>query len=741
MQRKILLGCALLAIGTFFACFRWAWATSPYTGLRINEIQTASVVSTKDEFVELYNASGKEIALKECALKRHTKGKTTYDETLVSKGKLPASIGAGAYAVIANPAGSVDAPDGVFSGSTYTITADNSVAIMCADGDVSEATVSGEVKGASWSYDDADNVWRWSSTPTPKKRNAFPVLSGAKTLRLNEVFPDPKEMSDAEGEFVEVYNFGSEDIALSGWSVRDASGEKGLSETIGAGKYAAFMHTVSLNNGGETLALVAPDGTVIDSVSYGEAKEGWSWAFDGATWRWTPRVTQGKENLFPEPASGSSYIRLNEVLPNPDGSEEGEFVELYNASARDADISFWTVRDKSGNSYTFPDGTKMVAGAFLVLSRTMSGLSLNNTDETVELLDATGLIVNAMSYKTSKEGVSWGFDGMRWRACLVSTPGSVNQLNGEPQSNEVTVPEEGYVDVWVYFSADGSDADGDTLKYRWDFGDGHASYKQNTKHRYTEEGKYTVTLRIDDGREPREETYTIDIESYPHRKMRIVAMEPNPEGKDAEREWIRVKNESGKTVDLNGWSVATGKDAKRLSNHPIKTNIKIKKGKETIITHVEAKITLNNKKGVVELRYPDGERADRVKYEQKDGIGEGDVYRKEKKKGWVWDIAKEKARENVVEVVAIEAASDTDVFMDPVSDETVGDGQKTSRVRARLGREYAFGFPKGSSERVAGVFSVRLGLDGDRYVFVEGRASEYWLVSWWRNLKAQWKSF
>ena len=728
---------------SFFSGWYWTNASAMYTGLRVNEIQTASSASTKDEFVELYNASDKEIALGDCALKRHTKGKSTYDETLVAKGKLPARIGAGGFLAIANPAGHMESPDGVFSGSTYAITADNSIAIICSDVIIFQTSIVGEEKDFSWSYDDADETWRWSSKLTPKKRNEFLSKDLPKTLRLSELFPDPKDESDAEGEFVEVYNFGADDADLSGWKVRDATGDKGLFGTLGAGKYATFKHTVSLNNDGEIIALIAPDGATVDSVSYGKAKEGWSWAFDGSVWRWTPRVTPGEKNVFPEGASGDAGVRFNEVLPDSEGSEDGEFIEIYNASEQDADVSFWTIRDKSGSLYVFPDDTNISVGGFFTVTKAMSGLSLNNTDESLELLDAVGAPVDTMSYTTSKEGVSWGFDGSRWRASLVPTPGAPNQLNGEPQSSGVSVPEEGYVDVWVYFSAGGSDADGDALKYRWDFGDGHKSYKQNTKHRYEEEGEYTVTLRIDDGKEPQEETHTIDIESYPHRKVKIIAFEPNPKGKDAEGEWIRVKNESKKTVDLNGWSVATGKSSKKLTNHPIKTSVKIKKGKEATITRSVSKITLNNKKGVVELRYPDGERADRVRYEQKDGIGEGDVYRKEKKKGWLWDIAEAVTKKSVIATAAttvIEAVNDANTFIDPVSDALVGEAQEISRAVARLGREYAFGFPNAAPSYVAGATFVRLGLDGNRYVFVESHASEYWLVSWWRSMKARWES-
>jgi PKD repeat protein/type 1 glutamine amidotransferase len=51
------------------------------------------------------------------------------------------------------------------------------------------------------------------------------------------------------------------------------------------------------------------------------------------------------------------------------------------------------------------------------------------------------------------------------------------------------------------FTATGSDADGDTVTYSWDFGDGSpASTEQNPSHAYTAVGDYTAKVTVSDGR-------------------------------------------------------------------------------------------------------------------------------------------------------------------------------------------------------------------------------------------------
>jgi PKD repeat protein len=56
------------------------------------------------------------------------------------------------------------------------------------------------------------------------------------------------------------------------------------------------------------------------------------------------------------------------------------------------------------------------------------------------------------------------------------------------------------VGVPINFSAVGEDADGDTLTYAWDFGDGETSTAQNPSHFYLTSGGKTVTVTVSDGK-------------------------------------------------------------------------------------------------------------------------------------------------------------------------------------------------------------------------------------------------
>jgi PKD repeat protein/type 1 glutamine amidotransferase len=70
-----------------------------------------------------------------------------------------------------------------------------------------------------------------------------------------------------------------------------------------------------------------------------------------------------------------------------------------------------------------------------------------------------------------------------------------------PTASPARVPA-GSVDTGtpVTFTAGGADADGDTLTYAWDFGDGQTSTEANPSHAFATVGQYAVKVTVSDGR-------------------------------------------------------------------------------------------------------------------------------------------------------------------------------------------------------------------------------------------------
>jgi hypothetical protein len=119
--------------------------------------------------------------------------------------------------------------------------------------------------------------------------------------------------------------------------------------------------------------------------------------------------------------------------------------------------------------------------------------------------------------------------------------------------------------------------------------------------------------------------------------------------------------------------VATGR--KNLYNHPIAKDLIINPGKTAKITRQISKFTLNNKKSKIELRYPDGKAADKVKYSKKGASIEDDEVYEKTDSGWDWNAPQE--TETPVPETQTPPASATE-NKDLVSQETITENTEST---------------------------------------------------------------
>jgi PKD repeat protein len=70
--------------------------------------------------------------------------------------------------------------------------------------------------------------------------------------------------------------------------------------------------------------------------------------------------------------------------------------------------------------------------------------------------------------------------------------------NYPPQASIIVNRTYGTAPLTVLFNGSGTDADGYIMSYFWDFDDGSNSSQQNSRHTFTKEGTYIVTLRVND---------------------------------------------------------------------------------------------------------------------------------------------------------------------------------------------------------------------------------------------------
>jgi hypothetical protein len=97
---------------------------------------------------------------------------------------------------------------------------------------------------------------------------------------------------------------------------------------------------------------------------------------------------------------GTGDVLINEFMPAP--SAGSEWVELFNLTNQDLDISGWQITDGK-NTKRFPAATPLEATGLTSIDVSM----LNNTGDTFRLLDARGTIIDCVSYDGSVADQAW----------------------------------------------------------------------------------------------------------------------------------------------------------------------------------------------------------------------------------------------------------------------------------------------------------------------------------------------
>ncbi len=294
-------------------------------------------------------------------------------------------------------------------------------------------------------------------------------------IRINEFQPHPLAN---QKEWIELFleQGENENPNLDGWWLEDSKSK--IFELTFEHKFENKFLTIELpsnklNNGGDTVKLFDVQGVLVSEVLYKEElpKQGETIAYDFNLKKYVITITPTKNfensintsaqtkipeteeiNSSPAESSGeteSEFLQgsdeptqntsdtqepptkykliINELLPNPVGSDNYEFVEIFNPEDVVVDLSGWILKDAS-TSFIFTD-EKIEPHSYLMLPRTKTKIALNNSgEETVELVDSFGEIISAVIYSKSFEGESFVFDEGVWKWTTTPTAGLPNMI-------------------------------------------------------------------------------------------------------------------------------------------------------------------------------------------------------------------------------------------------------------------------------------------------------------------------
>lgn len=118
--------------------------------------------------------------------------------------------------------------------------------------------------------------------------------------------------------------------------------------------------------------------------------------------------TLSKKTKSYENGDLSDQIQITEIMPNPKGSDENEWIEIYNASDKTIDLGNWRLDDSENGSKPYIFGNiKIGPHEFLVIERAQSKIALNNDKDEVRLFDFKNNLIDKVFYEKSKEGFSY----------------------------------------------------------------------------------------------------------------------------------------------------------------------------------------------------------------------------------------------------------------------------------------------------------------------------------------------
>ncbi len=295
----------------------------------------------------------------------------------------------------------------------------------------------------------------------------------------------------ATQEFIVVHNNGAEIVDITNWCLRNKSevlfycfmplieGERAElgaygSTTIVSKAYAALFPAVqfpavyepasqssgSLVGSNDKVALIDAEGQVITELS-------WSTTVQTGMMRQRPVLTsipfvydvtttllpvliqlpindalvwvvyqpdppdqpiEDDESEVP-PVPAVPALRLTEIFPNADGSDEGhEFIEIMNVGTEAVDTSGLLFETGVATLKRVPMPSMIIApGAYAIFSDTDAGFSLVNTTGQVKVLTADGTVVDvSFQYESPKDDAAWALIGNEWQYTTVPTPGMGN---------------------------------------------------------------------------------------------------------------------------------------------------------------------------------------------------------------------------------------------------------------------------------------------------------------------------
>ncbi|MBN1672635.1 MAG: lamin tail domain-containing protein [Kiritimatiellae bacterium] len=207
----------------------------------------------------------------------------------------------------------------------------------------------------------------------------------------------PASGNQAE-EYIEIANPNAYAVDISGWCLSNAVEHTFKAGTVIRANNAMYVSPDAYAFRCRSTSPKGGEGLFVQGDYKGQLT---AWGETIELWR--DNGTLAVSHTYPgSPSSAQQYLRITEIMYNPDNGEEYEFIELKNTRSGSLDIS--GVSFVEGMAFTFPAGTTLAAGEYIVVVRDQTAFTalygsgirvggqytgaLDNGGERLELRDA-----------------------------------------------------------------------------------------------------------------------------------------------------------------------------------------------------------------------------------------------------------------------------------------------------------------------------------------------------------------
>ncbi|RAH16566.1 MAG: hypothetical protein CMB56_000540 [Methanobacteriota archaeon] len=405
------------------------------------------------EWVELFNNGQNTVDLTGWSLKDNMNREMELDTSRIvePQGATDMLIPAGGYLVVARNG---DGSGCGFCLSNNGATTTRSASLVDQNGN--------SVHVVTWSYSVSEGVslienstdssadWVETNQLTPGETNGnstIPDSVPCTDICVNEVLPNP--MGDdsrawPNGEWIELYNNGSNSVNLSGWGMFLESGDNSNNLlnfvinfdernegdwTLESNEFLVLSlngsTSFSLRNSGDKISLKRSDGSLAHTAEWTNAPSGISLVEqqNGSSetiWVRPPYMTPGWQNPqnLVDSINGTSDLIISEVMAFPESNNNksypnGEWIEIFNSGNSPINIEGWKIRNGSWNSivlsnYVVEGGNSSTGlldpGEYLIIGNHTDFL-IQNYYEVLWLITPEEKVVQAVHWNSSTIGL------------------------------------------------------------------------------------------------------------------------------------------------------------------------------------------------------------------------------------------------------------------------------------------------------------------------------------------------